>query len=105
MPNPASGNPRTTLPLSPAERSRLYLRRFGRQRGTHRIRIRDEYVNGLVKRGYLGQTEVDDIQAVKQAVSLFLWDSLPKLSKEELRRLRRRQAAIRDHARRDKAKQ
>jgi hypothetical protein len=84
MPNSASGNSGTTFPLSPAERSRLYRRRFRGPRELVKIRISDEKINGLVKRGYLGQNELDDPQAIKQALSLFLWDTLRKLPKRPL---------------------
>jgi hypothetical protein len=67
--------------LSPAERSRLYLRRFRGKRATHTIRVSDKNINGQLKRGYLGPNEVNDVQAIKQAVSLFLWDSLQKSPK------------------------
>jgi hypothetical protein len=56
MPNSASGNSGITLPLSPAERSRLYSRIIGRirKRRRFRIRIKAQQVKALVKRGYLG---------------------------------------------------
>jgi hypothetical protein len=48
--------------------------------------------------------DVTEISAIKEHLSGSQKPSLPKLSKEELQRLRRRrQAAIRDHARRGKA--
>ena len=64
------------FPLSPAERSRLYRQRFRPPRHRLRIRVSDENINDLVKRGYLGPDEFDDDQAISQALSLFLWDSL-----------------------------
>jgi hypothetical protein len=98
MPNSASSNSRTAFPLSPAERSRLYCRRF-RVRGGRatirasrvKIRVSDDNLNGLVKRGYLGSNELDDVQATKEALSLFLWDKLQKSPKRapDARRLRR----------------
>jgi hypothetical protein len=98
MSNSASGNSGITLPLSPAERSRLYRRRFrvrgGRVtlRGSRvKIRVSDDNLNGLVKRGYLGSNELDDVQATKEALSLFLWDRLQKSPKRapDARRSRR----------------
>ena len=71
MPNSASGNSDVSLPLSRAERLRHYRRRFpgpGR-----RLKVR---LNGLVKRGYLGPNELDNERAIRQALSLFLWDAL-----------------------------
>jgi hypothetical protein len=41
-----------------------------------KIRVSDEKINRLVKRGYLGPNEVDDAQAIRQALSLFVWDAL-----------------------------
>jgi hypothetical protein len=38
--------------------------------------FRDENINNLTKRGYLGRDELDDPQAISQAVSLFIWDAL-----------------------------
>jgi hypothetical protein len=98
MPNSASDNSRTAFPLSPAERSRLYRRRFRVRRGRAtirgsrvKIRVSDDNLNGLVKRGYLGPNELDDVQATKEALSLFLWDKLQKSPKRapDARRLRR----------------
>jgi hypothetical protein len=71
MPNSASGNSRTR-----AERLRLYRRRFPGPGQPRKVRITDENIIGLVKRGYLGANERDDTQAIKEAVSLFLWDAL-----------------------------
>jgi hypothetical protein len=45
------------------------------------IKISDERLNGLVQRGYLGPNEFDDMQAVNEALSLFLWDKLQKSPK------------------------
>jgi hypothetical protein len=96
MPNSAPGSPSTRFSLSPAERSKLYLRRFGGRRGTHRIKITDQTVRGLLKRGYLGPNELDDIKAIKQAVNLFLCDSLSKPPARSLHR--QRQADMRSLA-------
>jgi hypothetical protein len=76
MPNSASVNSDITFPLSPAERSRLYRRRFPVPRLSRKVWISDEKINGLVKRGYLAPDELDDTQAIKEALSLFLWDAL-----------------------------
>ena len=64
------------FPLCPAERSRLYHQRFRPPRHPLKIRVSDENINSLVQRGYLGPNELDDGQAIRQALSLFLWDSL-----------------------------
>ena len=40
------------------------------------IMVSDENINGLVKRGYLDLDEIDDAQAIREALSLFLWDAL-----------------------------
>ena len=63
-------------PLSPAERARLYRRRFRGPRHSREIRVSDENINRLVKRGYLALDEIDDAQAIREALSLFLWDAL-----------------------------
>jgi hypothetical protein len=76
MPNSASGNSGIAFPLSPAERSRLYRRRFPVPRLSRKVWISDEKINGLVKRGYLGPNELDDAQAIKEALSLFVGDAL-----------------------------
>ena len=72
MPNSVSGK----FPLSSAERSRLYRQRFSASSESLNIRVTDERINGLAKRGYLGPDEVDDRQAISQALSLFLWGVL-----------------------------
>ncbi len=76
MANSTSSNSDTRSPLSPAERSRLYRRRFRDRRQLREIRISDENLNGLVKRGYLDLNELDNTQAISQALGLFLWDAL-----------------------------
>jgi hypothetical protein len=76
MPNSASRNSGTAFPLSPAERSRLYHQRFPVPRKSRKIKISDEKIYKLVKRGYLGPNELDDAQAVREALSLFLCDAL-----------------------------
>jgi len=76
MPNSASRNSGTRLPLWRAERLRLYRRRFHGPRRRLKIRVSDKNVNNLAKRGYLGPDELDDEQAIRQALSLFLWDAL-----------------------------
>jgi hypothetical protein len=36
----------------------------------------DKTIRGLIKRGYLGPEERDNLTAIRQAMSLFLWDDL-----------------------------
>jgi hypothetical protein len=76
MPNSVSGNSNTTVRLSPSERSRLYRRRFPAPRLSRKVWISDEKINRLVKRGYLAPNELDDTRAIKEALSLFVWDAL-----------------------------
>jgi hypothetical protein len=38
-------------------------------------------VRGLLKRGYLGPDECDDLNALRQAVTLFIWDTIRKTPK------------------------
>ena len=76
MPNCTSRNSGTRLPLWRAERLRQYCRRFPGPGRRVDVRITRKRVNALLKRGYLGPNEVDDEQAILQALSLFLWDAL-----------------------------
>jgi hypothetical protein len=76
MPNSASSNSGTRLPLWRAERLRLYRRRFHGPRRRLKIRVSDKNINNLAKRGYLGPDELDDERAISQALRLFLWDAL-----------------------------
>jgi hypothetical protein len=76
MPNSASGNSGTRLRLWRAERLRLYRRRFHGPSERLKIRVSDENINNLAKRGYLGPDELDHEEAIRQALSLFLWDAL-----------------------------
>jgi hypothetical protein len=78
-PNSASNPLHNKLPLSPAERLRLYRRglRVGMQ--LIPITITDEKIEGLVKRGYLGPSERDDLSAIEQALTLFVSDALRKV--------------------------
>ena len=76
MPNFASSNSGTRLRLWRAERLRLYRRRFHGPSERLKIRVSDENINNLAKRGYLGPDELDDEKAIRQAVSLFIWDAL-----------------------------
>ena len=83
-PNSTSGALGNNLPLSPAERLRLYrqgLRVRRRSCQTCQITITGERIKGLVKRGYISPNEVDDMGAVEQAMNLFVWDELEKLGK------------------------
>jgi hypothetical protein len=73
MPNSVS----VKFPLTPAERSRLYRQRVRPPRCRLKIRVSDATIKGLVQRGYLGPDESDDHQAIRQALSLFVWDALP----------------------------
>ena len=63
-------------PLSPAERSRLYRQRIRPPKRRFKIRVTKANIAGLVKRGYLGSNEFEDDRAIRQALGLFLWDSL-----------------------------
>jgi hypothetical protein len=76
MPNSASSNSGTRLPVWRAERLRHYRRRFPGPRRRFNLRVTRKRVNALVKRGYLGPNEVNDEPAIGQALSLFLWDAL-----------------------------
>jgi hypothetical protein len=76
MPNCTSRNSGTRLPLWRAERLRLYRRQFSGPSERLKIRVRDENINCLARRGYLGPDELDDPQAISQAVRLFIWDAL-----------------------------
>ena len=80
MPNSTLGNSSITLPLSPAERSRLYSRIIRRNRRPRscRIRVKGWQVKSLVKRGYLGTNEIGDSRAIREAVNLFLWHTIQK---------------------------
>jgi hypothetical protein len=81
MPYSTSRNSGTTFPLSPGERSRLFRRRFRGPRRRVKLRLSDDKFDALVKRGYLGPNELDDPQAVTEALSLFLWDAILKSPK------------------------
>jgi dienelactone hydrolase len=50
-------------------------------RMSYPIPITEEFVRGLLKQGYLWPNERDDLDAIHQAMSLFLWDSFRGLSK------------------------
>jgi hypothetical protein len=77
MPNCTSRNSGTRLPLWRAERLRLYRRRFpGPGRRLLEVRLSNQRINGLAKRGYLGPNELDNERAISQALRLFLWDTL-----------------------------
>ena len=81
MPNSTSRNSGTAFPLSPGERSRLFRRRFRGPVWRATTRLSDGQINSLVKRGYLGPNELDEPQAIKEALSLFLWDAILKSPK------------------------
>jgi hypothetical protein len=75
-------------PRSPAERAQRYRLRLREVRRDPRRRrlpigIIDQIIKGLVKHGYLGPQEIEDVTAVRQPVSLVIWDELPKLPKRK----------------------
>ena len=76
MPNSASGNSDVSLLRWRAERLRQYRRRFPGPRRRFNLRVTRKRVNALVRRGYLGPNELDNERAIRQALSLFLWDAL-----------------------------
>jgi hypothetical protein len=57
-------------------RRKLSIARFPVPRKSRKVWISDEKINRLVKRGYLAPNELDDTQAIKEALSLFVWDAL-----------------------------
>ena len=74
--NSGSVTTRTNPPLSPAEREQRYqqvLREF-RDPKFYQIRI----TGMLLKRGYLWPNQRDDLNALRQAVILFIWDTIRK---------------------------
>ena len=77
--NSISVTMRTNMPLSRAELAHRYRQGLRKLRGPtflRRIRMTDRTVRGLIKRGYLGAEERDNLTAIHQAMSLFLWDDL-----------------------------
>jgi hypothetical protein len=63
----------TNMLLSKAERARRYRQGLRELRGPtflRRIRMTDKTVRGLIKRGYLGPEERDNLTAIQQAMSL-----------------------------------
>jgi hypothetical protein len=85
--NSGSVTTRINPPLSPAEREQRYrrvlreLRESGRPRRYYDIEITGTMVKGLLKRGYLGPDECLDLNALRQAVTLFISDTLGKTPK------------------------
>ena len=82
--NSGSVTTRINPPLSPAEREQRYrqaLRELRDPRPTLQIGITEDMVRGLLKRGYLGPDECDDLNALQQAVILFIWDTIRKTPK------------------------
>jgi len=63
------------------ERARRYRQALRGPRRRLKIRINDERIRALVKRAYLGPNERDDPKAIRQAITLFLRDSLRKVRK------------------------
>ena len=74
---------RMRSPLSPAERAGRYRRLMLGPRGSYRVplKITEKRIRALVKGGYLGTDERDDLSAIGQAMSLFLWDAMQQTSK------------------------
>ena len=84
---------RMKSPLSPAERAERYQRLLLGPRGSHRVpvKITEKRISALVKRGYLGADERDDLNAIGQAMSLFLWDAISRQARlQGLKNARRR---------------
>ena len=83
MQNFSSVPTRINPPRSPADRGQRYQRGLRQLRDPrfYPIRITDELVRGLLNQGYLWPDEDDDVDAIHEAMSLFLWDSFRKLSK------------------------
>jgi hypothetical protein len=82
--NSRSITTRINPPLSPAEREQRYrrvLRESRRPRRYYDIEITGTMVKGILKRGYLGPDECDDLNALRQAVILFISDTLGKTLK------------------------
>ena len=73
--------PRMKSPLSPAERARRYRRLMPKGSYQVHFKITEKRISALVKRGYLGADERDDLTAIGQAMSLFLWDAMQQASK------------------------
>jgi hypothetical protein len=72
--NSGSVTTRINPPLSPAEREQRYrqaLQQLRNPRPTLQIGITEDMVRGLLKRGYLGPDECDDLNALRQAVTVF----------------------------------
>jgi hypothetical protein len=78
----------TNMPLSKAERAHRYrqgLRKLGSPVFRRWIRVTHKTIRGLVKCGYLRPEDRENLTAIHQAVSLFLWDELrakPKRTKK-----------------------
>jgi hypothetical protein len=81
--NSGSVTTRINPPRSPADRAQRYrevLREF-RDPRFYDIRITGKMVRGLLKRGYLWPNECDDLNALRQALILFISDTLGKTPK------------------------
>jgi hypothetical protein len=77
--NSGSVTTRTKPPRSPAEREQRYLQVLRELRDPKFYQIR---ITGmLLKRGYLWPNERDDLTALRQAVILFIWDTIRKIPK------------------------
>ena len=74
--NSGSVTTRINPPLSPAEREQRYQQVLRELRDPKFYQIR---ITGmLLKRGYLWPNERDDLTALRQAVILFIWDTIRK---------------------------
>jgi hypothetical protein len=69
---------RDVRPLSPDERSERYRQGLRCTTQSASIVVSDRIVMGLVRRGYLGASEIDDTGAVREALSLFFWDEIDR---------------------------
>jgi hypothetical protein len=84
--NSGSVTTRISPPLSPAEREQRYRQALRELRGPKRryqIRITEKMVRGLLKRGYVGPDERDDLNAIRQALFLFISDTLRKKAEKK----------------------
>jgi hypothetical protein len=63
---------------SPAERMRVYRKRRRRGQRCIRIQIGVSEITALIKKGYLGSADREDIEALEFAVSSFILDTLTR---------------------------
>jgi hypothetical protein len=83
--NPNSVAPLAKRPLSPVQRSRLYRQRLRQATRSVSIAVSDKWIDGLLRRGYLGENEVDDKHAIEQALTLFIGDLCDRTAPENRR--------------------